>query len=139
MLDKALRTIAASQIHRHFVWQRLRPAAALALLYGVALTAGAAAAWVQAGLVNHYPSDTKGGWCTALAVVPATARLVDHVASRWSVRERRSARFALLREPTGRRELGPGQAPDGAGRRIGTFEPVLAPQGEMLARAEPGS
>jgi len=64
------------------MWHRLSPAAALALLYGVALTAGAAAAWAQAVLENHYASDTVGGWCTALAVVPATAWLIDHATAR---------------------------------------------------------
>jgi undecaprenyl-diphosphatase len=63
-------------------WHRLRPAAALALLYGVALVVGAAAAWAQAGLSAHYPTDTVGGWCTALAVVPATAWLIDWYATR---------------------------------------------------------
>ena len=77
---------ALAMIAALLVWHRLSRAAALALLYGLALAAGAAAAWVQTGLVNHYPSDTVGGWCTALAVVPATAWLVDHVATRWSVR-----------------------------------------------------
>jgi len=72
------------------MWHRLSPAAALALLYGVALTAGAAAAWAQAVLENHYASDTVGGWCTALAVVPATAWLIDHATAPWSIRKRRS-------------------------------------------------
>jgi membrane-associated phospholipid phosphatase len=72
------------------VWHRLNRPAALALLYGMGLAAGTAAAIVQAGLVNHYPSDTVGGWCAALAVVSATALLIDHTAARWS--ESRSAR-----------------------------------------------
>jgi membrane-associated phospholipid phosphatase len=64
------------------VWHRLKSrAAALALLYGAAMAAGAAAAWVQAGWLAHYPTDTVGGWCTALAVVPATGLLVDHAAA----------------------------------------------------------
>jgi membrane-associated phospholipid phosphatase len=67
------------------VWHRLRPAAAFALLMGVALVVGAAAAWAQAGLVAHYPTDTIGGWCTALAVVPATAWLIDRAAA-WLAR-----------------------------------------------------
>ena len=68
------------------VWHRLRPAAAFALLMVVALVVGAAAAWAQAGLVAHYPTDTIGGWCTALAVVPATAWLIDRVFARLASR-----------------------------------------------------
>ena len=68
------------------VWHRLSRGAALVLLYGVAFVVGTAAAWAQAGLVAHYPSDTVGGWCTALAVIPAAAWLIDQAAVRWSVR-----------------------------------------------------
>lgn len=75
------------------VWHRLRPAAAFALLMGVALVVGAAAAWAQAGLVAHYPTDTIGGWCTALAVVPATAWLIDRAAA-WLALRRTSGRPA---------------------------------------------
>jgi undecaprenyl-diphosphatase len=71
---------ALAMISALLVWHRLSRAATLALVYGVALTAGGVAAWAQAVLENHYPSDTVGGWCTALAVVPATARLVDYAA-----------------------------------------------------------
>jgi len=73
------------------VWHRLSRAAALALLYGVAFVVGAAAAWAQSSLVAHYPSDTVGGWCTALAVVPATALLIDYATVRWSIRWPREA------------------------------------------------
>src|SRR3954454_16480826 len=69
-------------------WHRRRPVAAIALLMGAALVAGAAAAWAQAGLVAHYPTDTIGGWCTALAVVPATAWLVDLAFPWWIARRR---------------------------------------------------
>ena len=70
-------------------WHRLRPAVALTLLFGVAIVVGAAAAWAQAGLVAHYPTDTLGGWCTTLAVVPATAWLIDQAADRMaSIRAR---------------------------------------------------
>ncbi|MER7848391.1 phosphatase PAP2 family protein [Kitasatospora sp. NPDC096077] len=44
---------------------------------GAALLAGAAMGWAQIALGAHYPTDVLGGWCTALAVVPATGRLVD--------------------------------------------------------------
>lgn len=54
--------------------------------------AGATMAWAQVALGFHYPTDTIGGFCTAMAVVPATALLVDWLA----VRRRRTA------DPTGR-------------------------------------
>ncbi|MFE5856141.1 phosphatase PAP2 family protein [Streptomyces sp. NPDC056500] len=46
----------------------------------VALVAGAAMGWAQIALGAHYPTDVLGGWCTALAVVPTTAWLVDRMA-----------------------------------------------------------
>jgi undecaprenyl-diphosphatase len=68
------------------VSHRVRRDAALALLYGAALMAGAAAAWAQVGLAAHYPTDTVGGWCTALAVVPAAAWLIDQTTDRLTTR-----------------------------------------------------
>ncbi|MFK4598678.1 membrane-associated phospholipid phosphatase [Streptomyces pristinaespiralis] len=53
-----------------------------ALVFAAALVAGAAMGWAQVALGAHYPTDTVGGWCTALAVVPATAWLVDRAADR---------------------------------------------------------
>ncbi|MEV8021443.1 phosphatase PAP2 family protein [Streptomyces sp. NPDC086554] len=55
------------------------------LVLTAALTAGAAMGWAQVALSAHYPTDVLGGWCTALAVVPATAWLVDRIADngRW--------------------------------------------------------
>jgi undecaprenyl-diphosphatase len=44
--------------------------------------AGATMAWSQVTLGAHYPTDTIGGFCTAMAVVPATASLVDWFAAR---------------------------------------------------------
>ncbi|MFC9503614.1 phosphatase PAP2 family protein [Streptomyces sp. NPDC057002] len=49
------------------------------LVLGAALVAGAAMGWAQVALGAHYPTDVLGGWCTALAVVPATAWLIDRV------------------------------------------------------------
>jgi membrane-associated phospholipid phosphatase len=58
-----------------------RTAGAL-LVLAAALAAGAAMGWAQVALGAHYPTDALGGWCTALAVIPATAWLVDRVADR---------------------------------------------------------
>ncbi|WPO76576.1 phosphatase PAP2 family protein [Streptomyces sp. KN37] len=56
--------------------------AGTSLVFASALVAGAAMGWAQVALGAHYPTDALGGWCTALAVVPATAWLVDGVADR---------------------------------------------------------
>ncbi|WP_059081541.1 phosphatase PAP2 family protein [Streptomyces scabiei] len=61
---------------------RLGRAAGLSLVLAVALVAGAAMGWAQVALGAHYPTDVLGGWCTALAVTPATAWLVDRAADR---------------------------------------------------------
>ncbi|WP_406065261.1 phosphatase PAP2 family protein [Streptomyces sp. NBC_01077] len=63
-------------------------AAGTSLVLAVALVAGAAMGWAQVVLGAHYPTDVLGGWCTALAVVPATAWLVDRIADhgRWQRR-----------------------------------------------------
>jgi undecaprenyl-diphosphatase len=50
------------------------------LVLAAALVAGAAMGWAQVALDAHYPTDVLGGWCTALAVAPATAWLVDRMA-----------------------------------------------------------
>ncbi|WEV28727.1 phosphatase PAP2 family protein [Streptomyces sp. 71268] len=61
---------------------RLRLGARAGTLLALTLTlvAGAAMGWAQIALGAHYPTDVLGGWCTALAVVPATAWLVDRAA-----------------------------------------------------------
>jgi len=48
--------------------------------------AGATMAWSQIAMGAHYPTDTIGGFCTAMAVVPATALLVDWFVNTWAVR-----------------------------------------------------
>ncbi|MER5227239.1 phosphatase PAP2 family protein [Streptomyces flaveus] len=66
------------------------------LVLAAALVAGAAMGWAQVALGAHYPTDVLGGWCTALAVVPTTAWLVDRMADRLA--DRAAGR------PAGRRE-----------------------------------
>lgn len=58
-----------------------RPAAVAAVV-GTATAAGATMAWAQITLGAHYPTDTLGGFCCALAIVPGTAYLVDRAAER---------------------------------------------------------
>ncbi|MFE2104964.1 phosphatase PAP2 family protein [Kitasatospora sp. NPDC059463] len=53
------------------------------LVVAAALPAGAVMGWAEVALGAHYPTDTLGGWCTALAVTPATGWLVDRTAGRW--------------------------------------------------------
>ena len=48
----------------------------------VTVLAAAAMAWAQVLLNAHYPTDTIGGFCAALAVVPAVAWAIDRVAAR---------------------------------------------------------
>jgi undecaprenyl-diphosphatase len=50
------------------------------LVLAAALVAGTAMGWAQVALSAHYPTDVLGGWCTALAVIPATAWLIDRTA-----------------------------------------------------------
>ncbi|MES9524718.1 phosphatase PAP2 family protein [Streptomyces capoamus] len=56
--------------------------AGTSLLLAAALVAGAAMGWAEVALGAHYPTDALGGCCTALAVTPATAWLVDAAAGR---------------------------------------------------------
>ncbi|MFG2725938.1 phosphatase PAP2 family protein [Streptomyces canus] len=56
--------------------------AGTSLVLCAALLAGGAMGWAQVALGAHYPTDALGGWCTALAVIPATAWLVDQAADR---------------------------------------------------------
>lgn len=48
----------------------------------VTVAAAAAMAWSQVVLNAHYATDTLGGFCTALAVVPTVAWAVDRIAER---------------------------------------------------------
>ncbi|MFI6491150.1 phosphatase PAP2 family protein [Streptomyces sp. NPDC050564] len=67
-------------------------AAGVSLVLAAALLAGAAMGWAQVALGAHYPTDVLGGWCTALAVIPATAWLVDRMADRMADAGRRERR-----------------------------------------------
>nr|WP_206439447.1 phosphatase PAP2 family protein [Streptomyces scabichelini] len=62
-------------------------AAGTSLALAAALVAGAAMGWAQVALGAHYPTDVLGGWCTALAVIPMTAWLVDRLADRIADRQ----------------------------------------------------
>ncbi len=61
---------------------RLGRAIGGAVLLGLALIAGAAMALDQIVLEAHYPTDTIGGFLTAVAVVSVLALLTDFLASR---------------------------------------------------------
>ncbi|MCM2393690.1 phosphatase PAP2 family protein [Streptomyces albipurpureus] len=61
-------------------WLGLGRTAGTSLVLVAALVAGAAMGWAQVALGAHYPTDALGGWCTALAVVPASGWLVDWMA-----------------------------------------------------------
>ncbi|WP_329262188.1 phosphatase PAP2 family protein [Streptomyces sp. NBC_01478] len=56
--------------------------AGTSLVLAAGLVAGVIMGWAEVGLGAHYPTDALGGWCTALAVIPATAWLVDRTADR---------------------------------------------------------
>ncbi|MGW7424621.1 phosphatase PAP2 family protein [Streptomyces sp. NPDC054813] len=60
--------------------------AGTSLVLAAALVAGATMGWAEVGLGAHYPTDALGGWCTALAVIPATAWLVDRAFDRMTDR-----------------------------------------------------
>jgi membrane-associated phospholipid phosphatase len=55
---------------------------AVVLVLGLAVVAGVAMGWAEVALGAHYPTDAVGGFCAALAAVPATAWVVDRAAER---------------------------------------------------------
>lgn len=63
--------------------RRLRATVGMLVLAGVTVLAAVAMAWAQVMENSHYATDTVGGFCTALAVLPPTAWIVDRVADRW--------------------------------------------------------
>jgi membrane-associated phospholipid phosphatase len=74
---------------------RTRRPARVLLVIGGAAAGGAVMAWDQILLGAHYFTDTIGGFCTALAILTATAWLVDRMSaalqSDGSSRHRRGA------------------------------------------------
>nr|WP_237550493.1 phosphatase PAP2 family protein [Streptomyces sp. SID8354] len=76
--------------------------AGTSLVLAAALVAGAAMGWAQVVLGAHYPTDALGGWCTALALVPATAWLVDRTANRMTGRTPGRTTDAARPEPGSR-------------------------------------
>lgn len=71
-----LNTLPTTVPRRTAITQRT----AATVLAAVTLTAALVAAWAQVALGAHYPTDTVGGLCTALTVVPAVAWLLDRPA-----------------------------------------------------------
>ena len=56
--------------------------AAVVLVLGLAWSPRMAMGWAEVALGAHYPTDAAGGFCAALAAVPATGWVVDRVAER---------------------------------------------------------
>ncbi|GCD40476.1 membrane protein [Streptomyces paromomycinus] len=83
--------------------------AGVPLVLAAVVVAGAAMGWAQVALGAHYPTDVLGGWCTALAVTPATAWLVDRTADRLGARTHD--------RPGDRAADGPGDRTADSGRR----------------------
>ncbi|MEU0790951.1 phosphatase PAP2 family protein [Amycolatopsis sp. NPDC005961] len=78
-LATALAVVIALVLADRLGWGR---APAVVLVLGLAVVAGVAMGWAEVALGAHYPTDAVGGFCAALAAVPATAWLVDRVAER---------------------------------------------------------
>ncbi|MDX3188426.1 phosphatase PAP2 family protein [Streptomyces sp. MN03-5084-2B] len=57
-------------------------AAGVSLALGLAVVAAVAMGWAEVALGAHYPTDALGGFCAALAAVPATAWALDRVVER---------------------------------------------------------
>jgi undecaprenyl-diphosphatase len=63
----------------------------------ITVPAGAAMAWSQIVLNTHYATDTVGGFCTALAVVPPTAWAIDRIAEKAD--EKKAGKVSSARTP----------------------------------------
>jgi undecaprenyl-diphosphatase len=64
------------------VVQEMSRAAGVALIAVAVVPAAVLMAWAQVLLNAHYPTDTVGGFCAAVAVVPAVAWTIDRIADR---------------------------------------------------------
>jgi undecaprenyl-diphosphatase len=62
--------------------RRLGATAGMLLAAAVVIPAAAAMAWAMVVENSHYPTDTLGGFCVALVMVPLTARVIDVVVDR---------------------------------------------------------
>jgi membrane-associated phospholipid phosphatase len=67
-------------VHR----RRLRATTGMLLAAAVVVPVAAAMAWAQVLENSHYPTDTVGGFCVALTMVPLTARVIDLAADRFA-------------------------------------------------------
>ena len=63
---------------------RLLRATATTIVLGITLACGAFAGWAQASTAAHYPTDTIGGFCVAVALFAPVALAIDYVGDRWS-------------------------------------------------------
>lgn len=66
--------------------RRLGSVAGMLLAAAIVVPVAAAMAWAQVLENSHYPTDTIGGFCVALVMVPLTARVIDLAADRWIAR-----------------------------------------------------
>jgi membrane-associated phospholipid phosphatase len=73
---------AAAVVVGLLVVDRLRRGAVVSslVIVGVCVVAGGRMAFAQITLDAHYPTDTLGGFCVGLAVVPVAALIVDRLA-----------------------------------------------------------
>ncbi|MGH3762033.1 phosphatase PAP2 family protein [Actinophytocola sp.] len=74
---------ALAVLHRH----RVGPVTGVLLAAAIVIPAAVAMGWAQVLENSHYPTDTVGGFCVALVMVPLTGRLIDVVADRWAGHE----------------------------------------------------
>jgi membrane-associated phospholipid phosphatase len=58
------------------------PILGTALVLGLAAVTGGVMAWAQIDLTAHYPTDTLGGFGSALLVIPVSALLIDRLGQR---------------------------------------------------------
>lgn len=58
---------------------RLGPRGSVLTVLALVVPAGTAMGWAEVMLSAHYPTDALGGFCTALAIIPATAVLLTRI------------------------------------------------------------